>query len=117
MGSVDSENASGDGPPSQTYTTPADFTVSTSAAMLNNVRYVTLRVCVRNVHWLQALHAATSIVGLVPSSSSAATSTAYEIDIVEPDVVRGRLTFSAEASEESSSRARKSPGCSRVRGA
>ncbi len=117
MGRVESENAAGEGPPSQTYATPAAFTVRTSAAMLNAVRYATLRVCVRNVHWLHALAAATSIVSFGPMSSSAATSTAYETDIVEPDVVRGRLTFSAEASEDSSSRARKSPGRSRLRGA
>ena len=44
--------------------------------MLYSVRYAGLRVVMRNVHWLQALAAATSMVSLAPSSSSAAKSTA-----------------------------------------
>ena len=41
---------------------PAAFTVSTSDAMLKSVRYGAERDCVRNVHWLHALAAATIIV-------------------------------------------------------
>ena len=78
--------------------------------MLNSVRYGAERDCVRNVHWLQALAAATSIVSSAPSSSSAAKSTAYDTDIVEPLVASGRLTFSADAMDEKSSSARKRPG-------
>ena len=64
----------------------------------------------RNVHWLQALAMATSIVSLAPRSRSAAKSTAYDTDIVEPPETSGRLTFSADASDEQRSRAVKSAG-------
>src|SRR3954470_11090632 len=73
--------------------------------MLNRVRYGADRVCVRNVHWLNALAAATSIVWSAPSSSSAAKSTAYDTDIVDPLLASGRLTLNAEASDDSSSSA------------
>ena len=63
--------------------------------MLNRVRWIGLRSLMRNVHWLNALAAATSIVSFGPSSSSEAKSTAYETDIVEPPDASGRLTFSA----------------------
>jgi hypothetical protein len=53
-------------------------------------------VFIRNVHWLHALVTATSIVSLGPSNSSAAKSTAYETDIVEPLLASGRLTLKAE---------------------
>src|SRR6266850_4368895 len=104
------ECVKGGGPPSSVYTQPAAFTVSTSEAMLKAVRNGALRVLVLNVHWLQALMAATSIVSLAPSSSSDAKSTAYDTDIVEPPEASGRLTFSADASDEQSSRPRKMPG-------
>ena len=83
---------------------PAAFTVSTSEAMLNKVRYGAERDCVRKVHWLHALAAATIIVWSAPSSSSAAKSTAYDTDIVDPLDASGRLTLSAEASDEQASR-------------
>src|ERR1700681_5057116 len=58
------ENAApGTGPPNPVYTSPVAFTVRTSDAMLNSVRCAGEGVCVRNVHWLQALVAATNIVG------------------------------------------------------
>ena len=44
--------------------------------MLNSVRWIGLRSLMRNVHWLKALAAATSIVSFGPSSSSDAKSTA-----------------------------------------
>src|ERR1700730_18236000 len=78
--------------------------------MLKAVRNGALRARVLNVHWLQALVPATSIVSLAPSSSSAAKSTAYDTDIVEPPETSGRLTFSADASDEQSSRAVKMAG-------
>ena len=84
--------------------------------MLYSVRYGGFRVVMRNVHWLHALAAATSIVSLEPSSSSAAKSTAYDTDIEEPLFVRGRLTFSAEASDEKSSSAKNSAGSAIVWG-
>ena len=55
------------------------------------------------MHWLQALVPATSIVSSAPSRSSDAKSTAYDTDIVEPLVASGRLTLSADASDEQSS--------------
>ncbi len=55
-------NGTADVPPSSAYTQPAALTVRTSEAMLNNVRYGAERDCVRNVHWLHALAAATIIV-------------------------------------------------------
>src|SRR5439155_27364554 len=72
--------------------------------MLKRVRYGADRVCVRNVNWLNALAAATSIVSSAPSNSSAAKSTAYDTDIVEPLDASGRLTLRAEASDEQPSR-------------
>src|SRR5260370_40958619 len=92
------------GPPNHVYTSPVAFTVSASDAMLNSVRCTGERVWVRNVHWLQALVAATNIVASAPSSSSAAKSTAYDTDMVEPLEVSGRFTFNADASEETTSR-------------
>ena len=62
------------------------------------------------MHWLHALAAATSIVSSAPSSSSAAKSTAYDTDIVEPLRASGRLTLSAEASDEQPSRTANSSG-------
>src|SRR3954466_8968025 len=78
--------------------------------MLNSVRYNAARLCVRNVHWLHALVAATTIVWSAPSSSSAAKSTAYEIDIVDPLVARGRETLRAEATDEHTRSAMNNPG-------
>src|SRR3954453_19043368 len=97
-------------PPSAVKAQPAAFTVSTSEAMLNSVRYGADRDCVRNVHWLHALAAATSIVWSAPSRSNAAKSTAYETDIVEPLEASGRLTFSADASDEQPRRNANSSG-------
>src|ERR1700730_1374853 len=71
--------------------------------MLKAVRNGALRARVLNVHWLQALVPATSIVSLAPSKSKDAKSTAYDTDIVEPPEASGRLTFSADASDEQSS--------------
>jgi hypothetical protein len=68
--------------------------------MLKAVRNGALRARVLNVHWLHALVPATSIVSLAPSSRSDAKSTAYDTDIVEPPDDSGRLTFSADASDE-----------------
>src|SRR5579872_3781425 len=98
------------------YARPAAFTVRTSDAMLKSVRYGADRAFVRNVHWLQALAAATSIVSFAPRRSSAAKSTAYDTDIVEPLAASGRLTFSADASDEKPSSTAKSTGCAMVCG-
>src|SRR6185295_3159529 len=78
--------------------------------MLNSVRNTSDRACVRNVHWLYALAAATIIVSLAPRSSRAAKSTAYDTDIVDPLLASGRLTLSAEASDEKQSKAVNSSG-------
>src|SRR5262245_36375328 len=101
----------GSGPPSQVYAMPVALTVSTSDAMLNSVRCVGDFVFVRNVHWLHALVAATSIVALAPSRSSEAKSTAYDTDIVEPLVVSGSVTLSADASDD---RRRRTPNPARL---
>src|SRR5690349_23728459 len=85
--------------------------------MLKSVRYGGVRDSVRNEHWLHALAAATSIVSSAPSRSSAAKSTVYDTDIVEPWPASGRLTLNAEASDESSSSAANSGGLRIVRGA
>src|SRR5262249_29018979 len=111
LGSVISESgASGAGPPNQPYTRPASLTVRTSDAMLNSVRYNGDRLGTLNVHWLHALVAATSIVSSAPSSNRDAESTAYEIDIVDPCVASGRLTLSAEATDEHTSSTKNMPG-------
>src|ERR1051326_3295133 len=73
--------------------------------MLKSVRYGADRTCVRNVHWLHALAAPTIIVGFAPSSSSDAKSTAEDTDIGEPLLASGRLTLSADASDEQRSSA------------
>src|SRR5581483_1584334 len=88
-----------------------------SDAMLNRVRYGADLDWVRKVHWLQALAAATSIVSFGPSSRSAAKSTAYDTDIVDPLVASGRLTLRAEASEEKTSSAANSTGLTMLCGA
>ena len=64
-------------------------------------------VFIRNVHWLHALATATSIVSFGPSSISAAKSTAYDTDIVEPLLASGRLTLKADVTAESMSRTAK----------
>src|SRR4029077_8519427 len=66
---VSVSGVSGAGPPNQPYTRPASFTVSTSDAMLNRVRETGDLLGTRNVHWLQALVAATNIVSSAPRSS------------------------------------------------
>src|SRR4029077_13283928 len=72
--------------------------------MLNRVRWIGLRSLIRNVHWLNALAAATIIVSFGPSSSSDAKSTAYDTDIVEERRASGRLTLKTEVIDDSSSR-------------
>ena len=64
----------------------------------------------RNVHWLKALAAATTIVSFGPRSSSDAKSTAYETDIVEPPRAIGRFTLKTEVIDESASSSRNSHG-------
>src|SRR6476659_375350 len=96
---------------------PAAFTVSTSDAMLNSVRYGVERTCVRNVHCAHVLTAATSIVSFAPSNSSAAKSTAYDTDIVELLLASGSVTLRADARDEQRSSARKTTGLAMVCGA
>jgi hypothetical protein len=50
------------------------------------------------------------MVSSAPSSSSAAKSTAYDTDIVEPLLARGRLTLNADASDDSTNNAANSEG-------
>src|SRR5262249_62080572 len=78
--------------------------------MLNSVRWIGLRSLMRNVHWLNALAAATTIVSFGPSSSSAAKSTAYETDIVDDRRASGRFTLKTQGIDERKSSARKSSG-------
>src|SRR3954464_13235318 len=78
--------------------------------MLKNVRYAGLRSLIRNVHWLNALAAATIIVSFGPSSSSDAKSTAYETDIVEDRRASGRFTLKTDVIDDSSSSVTKSSG-------
>src|SRR6476659_5906725 len=85
--------------------------------MLNSVRNGAVLVAVRSVHWRHALTAATIIVSSAPRSSSAAKSTAYDTDIVEPLVASGRLTLRAEASDEQMSSVAKTRGLAMVCGA
>ena len=85
--------------------------------MLKSVRWSADRTCVRNVHCAHALAAATIIVSFAPSRSSAAKSTAYDTDIVEPLLASGRLTFSADASDEHPSRTANRTGLAIVCGA
>src|SRR5438309_4446718 len=85
--------------------------------MLNSVRNGAVRWVVRIVHCAHALTAATIIVSFAPSSSSAAKSTAYDTDIVDPLVASGSLTFRAEASDEQASRIENNSGFAIVCGA
>src|SRR5690349_16683644 len=78
--------------------------------MLKSVRWIGLRSLIRNVHWLKALAAATSIVSFGPSSSSDAKSTAYETDIVEDRRASGRFTLKTDVIDESSSSPKNSHG-------
>src|SRR5688572_31316920 len=78
--------------------------------MLKSVRWTGLRSLIRNVHWLHALTAATTIVSSGPSSSSDAKSTAYETDIVDPLRAIGRLTLKTDVIDESASSSRNSHG-------
>src|SRR3954470_18017963 len=89
---------------------PAACTVTIRHDMLNSVRWIGLRSLMRNVHWLNALTAATSIVSFGPSSSSDAKSTAYDTDIVEERRASGRLTLKTEVIDDSSSSAKNSHG-------
>ena len=66
------------------------------------------------MHWLHALVTATSIVSFGPSSSSAAKSTAYDTDIVEPLLASGRLTLKAEVTAEVRRRTVKRYGLAKV---
>src|SRR5436190_20828305 len=79
--------------------------------MLKSVRYVGFRSLMRNVHWLNALTAATTIVSFGPSSSSDAKSTAYDTDIVEERRASGRLTLKTEVIDESASSSRNRGSC------
>ena len=82
--------------------------------MLKSVRWIGLRSLIRNVHWLNALAAATIIVSFGPSSSSDAKSTAYDTDIVDERRASGRFTLKTEVIDESSSSAEEQPaGCRR----
>src|SRR5262245_45478145 len=78
--------------------------------MLNSVRWIGLRSLMRNVHWLNALAAATTIVSFGPSSSSAAKSTAYDTDIVDDRRASGRFTLKTEVIDDRKSSVRKSSG-------
>ena len=89
---------------------PAAWTVTIRHAMLNSVRWIGLRSLIRNVHWLKALAAATSIVSFGPSSSSDAKSTAYETDIVDDRRASGRFTLKTDVIDESRSSARNRTG-------
>ncbi len=59
------------------------------------------RSLIRNVHWLQALTAATIIVSPGPSSSNEAKSTAYETDIVDPLRASGSVTLNTDVTDDS----------------
>src|SRR5262245_15992480 len=83
--------------------------------MLNSVRWIGLRSLMRNVHWLNALAAATTIVSFGPSSSSAAKSTAYDTDIVDDRRASGRFTLKTEVIDERKSSARKRSGLPEMR--
>src|SRR5438034_6012048 len=74
--------------------------------MLNSVRWIGLRSWMRNVHWLNALAAATIIVSFGPSSSSDAKSTAYDTDIVDDRRASGRLTLNTEVNDDKTRRRR-----------
>src|SRR3954470_23319658 len=76
--------------------------------MLKSVRWIGLRSLMRNVHWLNALTAASSIVSFGPSRSSEAKSIAYETDIVDDRRASGRFTLKTDVTDESSSRLRNS---------
>src|SRR5688572_28913353 len=78
--------------------------------MLNSVRCAGLCSFVRNVHWLHALTAATSIVSFGPSSSSDAKSTAYDTDIVDPERASGSVTLKTEVTDDSVSSTRNGTG-------
>src|SRR5438445_7416332 len=78
--------------------------------MLNSVRWIGLRSLMRNVHWLNALAAATSIVSFGPRRSSDAKSIAYETDIVDERRASGRFTLKTEVIDDSSSRVKNSHG-------
>ncbi len=71
--------------------------------MLNSVRWIGLRSLIRNVHWLNALAAATIIVSFGPRSSSDAKSTAYDTDMVEERRASGRFTLKTDVIDDSSS--------------
>src|SRR3954469_22420367 len=67
-----------------------------------------LRSLIRNVHWLNALAAATIIVSCAPRSSSDAKSTAYDTDIVDERRASGRFTLKTEVIDDKRSSRRKS---------
>src|SRR5215510_4010372 len=78
--------------------------------MLKSVRWIGLRSLIRNVHWLNALAAATTIVSFGPSNRRAAKSTAYETDIVDDRRASGRFTLKTEVTDDRKSSVRKSSG-------
>src|SRR5689334_7526190 len=79
--------------------------------MLNMVRYTGFCSLLFKWHWQYALATATTIVACGPSSSSAAKSTAYDTDIVEPLVVIGSVTLSAAEADAMATSATNSTGC------
>src|SRR5687768_18136300 len=85
-----------------------------SDAMLKSARCGGLCPFIPKVHWLHALATATSIVSCGPSRISAAKSTAYDTDMVDPLLVSGRLTLKAELITERNRRRVKRKGCSKV---
>src|SRR3989442_1143357 len=101
-------------PSSARYARPAACTVSVSTAMLKIVRYVGFRCFMRKVHWLHALPIATIIVAWGPSRSSAAKSTAYETDIVDPLLASGNDTLKADVNADTTSRPTNNQGFSNV---
>ena len=70
-----------------------------------------LRSLIRNVHWLNALTAATIIVSFGPSRSRDAKSTAYETDIVDPLRASGSVTLKTDVTDDSTSSSRNMPRC------
>src|SRR3954468_4667984 len=67
--------------------------------MLNSVRYTGFRVRVFSVVWLQPLTAPTIIEACGPRRISAAMSTTYETDMLEPLAI-GNCTLNADVSDE-----------------
>src|SRR5580692_464945 len=71
--------------------------------MLKSVRYGGFPVCELRVVWLQPLAAPTTIVACGPRRISAAMSTMYETDMLEPLAI-GSWILKADVSDDSSTR-------------